>query len=86
MARGEVRQPELSIVRRAAQVVRAGSIVGSSSAGGSSRPPAVTVTRSGVDDDGNVVTVHDFMLGVDALGDPTAELRVAGNTIDYLNF
>jgi hypothetical protein len=50
---------------------------------GHHRGTSVVQTSALEDDDGNVMSLHGFMLGVDELGAPDAQLIVQGNVIDY---
>jgi hypothetical protein len=79
MDRVEVFRSETKVINRAAQVAQNHS----NSGVGSTPAPAREVTSAGVDGDGNIYTIHDFMLSVDTLGDPAAQLRVKGKVTIY---
>ncbi|HEX8832798.1 MAG TPA: hypothetical protein VF719_01295 [Abditibacteriaceae bacterium] len=42
-----------------------------------------SATVEALDENGDAITQWNFMLGVDALGDPNARLRVRGESRDY---
>lgn len=70
MARGEVRPGYEDVVARAVQATRA-------TVGSQSLPAMATmkeVTTLAYDANGDVLSLHDFMVGVDAVGDNEAPL------------
>jgi hypothetical protein len=81
--RSSIQRTEQKIINRAAQVAQ--NRAGQRALGGASFMPAPVVTREGEDEDGNVITIHDFMLNEDTLGGVEAELRVGGHFYDYGN-
>ena len=68
--RSEITRPETRIIARSAQVaetrIQSGS--GSSVFGAF---PAQVATQEGTDDDGNIITLDQFLVNVDQVNDPT---------------
>lgn len=71
-----VSDPLLNVAKVVTQMQRGplSPSMGSGAGQGITSAPPTLATSYGTDGDGNIYTIHPFILGVDALGDPGAYL------------